>query len=75
MGDKMENKMNKDYVGYSFWKNLYGFKLGIDINPIVEDVIKKYEENKIPYLRCEIEYEVWKKMRKYRYEVMENVIG
>lgn len=71
----MENKMSKDYVGYSFWKNFYGYNINIDIKPIVDLVIQKYEENKIPYLRSEIEDEVWSKMRKYRYDIMENIFG
>lgn len=82
MNNKINNKMslenkfnslfkNKDYIGYSFWKNLRGDKIQIDINPIVETVIEKYEENKIPYLKSEIEDKVWSKIYKHRYDVME----
>ena len=68
---KTINKVNKEYIGYSFWKNLRGGNFGIDINPIVDLVIKKYEENKIPYLRSEIEDKVWSKLHRNRYDVME----
>jgi len=68
---KTINKVNKDYIGYSFWKNLRGMRIGININPIVDLVIEKYEENKIPYLRSEIEDKVWNKINKHRYDVME----
>ena len=63
--------MSKDYIGYSFWKSLRKCKIQIDINPIVDLVIEKYEENKIPYLRSEIEDKVWSKIHQYRYDVME----
>ena len=51
------------------WSNVP--KIQIDINPIVDLVIEKYEENKIPYLRSEIEDKVWSKIHQYRYDVME----
>ena len=63
--------MSKDYIGYSFWKNLRSGKINFDINPIVDVVIEKYEEKKIPYLRSEIEDKVWSKIHQYRYDVME----
>ena len=71
MSNKINNKMSKDYIGYSFWKNLRSGKINFDINPIVDVVIEKYEENKIPYLRSEIEDKVWSKIHQYRYDVME----
>lgn len=70
---KTINKVNKDYIGYSFWKTLRGNGIGIDINPIVNEVIKNYEKNKIPYLRSEIENKVWNKVDKHRYDVMEYI--
>lgn len=63
--------ITKDYIGYSFWKNLRNCNIQIDINPIVDTVIEKYEENKIPYLKSEIEDKVWSKIHKNRYDVME----
>tara|TARA_B100000614_G_scaffold252943_1_gene266241 strand:+ start:198 stop:422 length:225 start_codon:yes stop_codon:yes gene_type:complete len=71
MSNKINDKMSKDYIGYSFWKSLRKCKIQIDINPIVDLVIEKYEENKIPYLRSEIEDKVWSKIHQYRYDVME----
>ena len=70
-GIESKKPTNKDYIGYSFWKNLRGGNFGIDISPIVDLVIKKYEENKIPYLRSEIEDKVWSKLHRNRYDVME----
>ena len=71
MSNKINNKMSKDYIGYSFWKNLRSGKINFDINPIVDVVIEKYEEKKIPYLRSEIEDKVWSKIHQYRYDVIE----
>lgn len=73
MSNKINNEMSKDYIGYSFWKNLRGCKIQIDINPIVDLVIEKYEENKIPYLRSEIEDKVFNKIYQNRYDVMETL--
>ena len=32
MSNKINNKMSKDYIGYSFWKSLRKCKIQIDIN-------------------------------------------
>ena len=45
-----------------------GYICWVDINNLV---IEKYEENKIPYLRSEIEDKVWSKIHQHRYDVME----
>ena len=63
--------ITKDYIGYSFWKNLRSGNIQININPLVDLVIKKYEENKIPYLKSDIENKVWNKIYKERYNVIE----
>ena len=67
---KMKND-NKDYIGYSFYKTLYSGKIGVDIEPIVNEVIKNYEKNKIPYLKSEIENKVYSRIYRNRYELME----
>ena len=67
---KMKND-NKDYVGYSYYKMLCSDKIKINIDPIVNEVIKNYEKNKIPYLKSEIEDKVYSKLHKFRYDVME----
>ena len=74
MNSKYSKKMkndNKDYISYSFYKILYGKGIEIDINPIVNEVIKNYEKNKIPYLKSEIEDKIYNKLHKFRYDVME----
>ena len=64
-------KTNKDYLGMVFWRNLRGGKLYNIINPMVEEVIKIYEEKNIKYNRDDIEYQMWKKMKNNSWELFE----
>ena len=63
----------KDYISYSIHKHLRNLYFGIDTKPLIDCVVKKYEENGIEIDRDEIDKELWSKMYKMRYDIMESI--